>query len=64
MQLLNARPVTAGSTIKRDRFMSGNKILLAAVILLIVVGGLFYVMSSGNDTPDQQPSPHAIDQPG
>ena len=44
--------------------MSGNKILIAVLVIVIVVAGLFYGMSGDDNPPGQQPSPHAINQPG
>lgn len=42
--------------------MNGNKLLVAIALAAIVVLGLIYVVPDRNQSPDQQASPHAINQ--
>jgi hypothetical protein len=44
--------------------MRGKRLVISIVLAAIVVIGLIYALPGRNNPPDQQASPHAINQPG
>ncbi|WP_281029188.1 hypothetical protein [Rhizobium deserti] len=42
--------------------MRDNRILMGLAVLVVIVVGVMYLMSGDGNPPEQQSSPHALDQ--